>query len=64
MAQDKFKRKLTAILSADVAGYSRLMQDDETATVKTLETYKQITSNLVKQFHGRPLRRRIPCRSA
>jgi hypothetical protein len=40
------------------------MQDDETATVKTLETYKQITSNLVKQFHGRPLRRRIPCRSA
>ena len=26
-----FHRKLTAILSADVAGYSRLMQDDETA---------------------------------
>ena len=34
-----FHRKLTAILSADVAGYSRLMQDDESATVKALESY-------------------------
>ena len=32
-----FHRKLAAILSADVAGYSRLMQDDEAATVATLE---------------------------
>ena len=31
-----FHRKLAAILSADVAGYSRLMQDDEAATVKTV----------------------------
>jgi adenylate cyclase len=52
MAQE-FKRKLAAILSADVAGYSRLMQDDETATVKTLEAYKQIISDLVKQHRGR-----------
>jgi adenylate cyclase len=48
-----FHRKLTAILSADVAGYSRLMQDDEAATVKTLEAYKQIISDLVKQHRGR-----------
>ena len=48
-----FHRKLTAILCADVAGYSRLMQDDEAATVKTLETYKQIISDLVKQHRGR-----------
>ena len=48
-----FRRKLTAILSADVAGYSRLMQDDETATVKTLEAYKQIISDLAKQHRGR-----------
>ena len=48
-----FQRKLTAILSADVAGYSRLMQDDEAATVKTLEAYKQIISDLVKQHRGR-----------
>ena len=31
-----FHRKLAAILSADVAGYSRLMQDDEVATVGTV----------------------------
>jgi class 3 adenylate cyclase len=31
-----FHRKLAAILSADVAGYSRLMQDDEAATVGTV----------------------------
>ena len=36
MEQKGFRRKLTAILSADVAGYSRLMQDDEAATVKLI----------------------------
>ena len=36
MAEEGFRRKLTAILSADVAGYSRLMAEDETTTVKTL----------------------------
>jgi adenylate cyclase len=48
-----FHRKLSAILSADVAGYSRLMQDDEAATVKTLEAYKKIISDRVKQHRGR-----------
>lgn len=48
-----FQRKLAAILSADVAGYSRLMQDDEAATVKTLEAYKQIFSDLIRQHRGR-----------
>ena len=42
MAEQSFKRKLTAILSADVAGYSRLMGSDEAATVKILETYRVI----------------------
>jgi adenylate cyclase len=53
MAQDKFKRKLTTIFSADVAGYSRLMGEDETATVKTLEQYKGIMSELIRQHRGR-----------
>ena len=53
MEQKGFHRKLTAILSADVAGYSRLMQDDEAATVKTLEAYKQIISDLVERHRGR-----------
>jgi hypothetical protein len=35
MADEGFKRKLTAILAADVASYSSLMVEDETATVKT-----------------------------
>ena len=40
MNTQDFKRKLTAILSADVAGYSRLMGDDERATVETITTYR------------------------
>ena len=48
-----FHRKLAAILSADVAGYSRLMQDDEAATVTTLESYKQAFFDLIKQHRGR-----------
>jgi adenylate cyclase len=48
-----YHRKLAAIRSADVAGYSRLMQDDEAATVATLETYKRIISDLVKQNRSR-----------
>ncbi len=53
MTTDTFQRKLTAILSADVVGYSRLMGDDETATVKTLETYKGVMFSLIKQHRGR-----------
>jgi adenylate cyclase len=53
MAEEGFKRKLTAILSADVAGYSRLMADDETATVKTIASYREIMASLIKQHRGR-----------
>ena len=53
MEKKGFHRKLTAILSADVAGYSRLMQDDEAATVTTLESYKQAFFDLIKQHRGR-----------
>ncbi len=35
------ERKLTAILSADVEGYSRLMGEDEEATIRTLTFYRQ-----------------------
>jgi class 3 adenylate cyclase len=48
-----FHRKLTAILSADVVGYSRLMQDDEPATVETIKSYKQAFFDLIKQHRGR-----------
>ena len=36
MTEESFKRKLTAILSADVEGYSRLMGEDEDARIRTL----------------------------
>jgi adenylate cyclase len=48
-----YKRKLTAILSADVAGYSRLMGQDEAQTVLTLTAYRDIMAELVKQYRGR-----------
>jgi len=35
------ERKLTAILSADVEGYSRLMGEDEEATIRTLTSYRE-----------------------
>ena len=53
MADEGFKRKLAAILSADVEGYSRLMDDDEEATVRTLTTYRSAISDLVQQYRGR-----------
>jgi adenylate cyclase len=53
VAQGHFKRKLTTIFCADVASYSRLMGEDETATVKTLEQYKAIMSELILQHRGR-----------
>jgi adenylate cyclase len=53
MATEGFKRKLVAILSADVSGYSRLMEEDEAATVRTLETYKRVVSDLIQQHRGR-----------
>jgi len=53
MAQEGVKRKLTAILSADVAGYSRLMEEDEAATVKTLTAYRETISSLIQQHRGR-----------
>ena len=53
MPEEGFKRKLTAILSADVVGYSRLMDDDEKETVRTLTAYRNATADLIQQFQGR-----------
>ncbi len=39
MANEGFKRKLTAILSADAEVYSRLMGDDEGSTIRILTAY-------------------------
>jgi TolB-like protein/class 3 adenylate cyclase len=53
MAKEGFKRKLTAILSADVEGYSRLMGDDEEATISTLTEYRKEIASQVKFHKGR-----------
>ncbi len=53
MTTEAFKRKLTAILSADVEGYSRLMRDDEEATIRTLTTYRTAVTGLIQQYRGR-----------
>jgi adenylate cyclase len=53
MATQDVKRKLTAILSADVEGYSRLMREDEVATVNTLKAYREAMSTLIQKHRGR-----------
>jgi len=52
VSQEGFKRKLTAVLSADAVGYSRLMGDDEAATVSTITSYRNVISTLIKQHNG------------
>jgi class 3 adenylate cyclase len=46
-------RRLAAILSADVVGYSRLMGEDEEATVRTGTVYRDVIAALVQQHRGR-----------
>jgi adenylate cyclase len=53
MNEEGFKRKLTAILSADVEGYSRLMGQNEEQTIRTLTSYRTVISDLVQKYRGR-----------
>jgi len=50
---EDFRRRLAAIMSADVKEYSRLIRQDETATVRTLTAYRDIMTTLITQHHGR-----------
>ncbi len=47
------ERKLTAILCADVFGYSRLMGEDEEATLRTLSSHRKLIDSLIEQHRGR-----------
>jgi adenylate cyclase len=47
------ERRLTAILCADVHGYSRLMGEDEEATLRTLTSYRKLIDSAIDQHHGR-----------
>jgi class 3 adenylate cyclase len=53
MADEGFKRKLASILSTDAVDYSRLMEDNEEATIQTLNTYRNSMSTLIQQHRGR-----------
>jgi len=51
--EQKTIRKLSAILSADVKGYSLLMADNEAQTIQTLKANRQIMFDLITQHSGR-----------
>ena len=53
MPTQEVKRKLAAILSADVKGYSRLMGEDEEGTLQTLRSCKEVMIDLIRQYGGR-----------
>jgi adenylate cyclase len=53
MTEERAKRKLSGILSADAVEYSRLMQEDEASTIRALEDSKKLMSELIEQFKGR-----------
>jgi len=53
MTTQEVKRKLAAILSADVKGYSRLMGEDEEGTIRTLNVYKEVITRFIQKHQGR-----------
>ena len=53
MTQEGLTRKLTAILSADAEGYSRLMGDDEDSTIRTLTSYIETMRTCIQDHRGR-----------
>ena len=58
MARERVKRKLSAILCADVVGYSRLMGEDEAATLQALKKCEtEIIDPIVKEHNGRIFKR-------
>ena len=53
MAENATFRKLTAILSADVKGYSKLMGEDDESTVETITAYRKIIAEVIRTHQGR-----------
>jgi len=53
MKKDRIKHRLAALLSADVVGYSRLMVNDEVATIRTLSAYRDKMTTIVDDSEGR-----------
>ena len=53
MTTQEVKRKLAAILSADVKGYSRLMGEDEEGTIRTLNAHMKVITGFIQHHRGR-----------
>ena len=53
MTDNGIQRKLKAIFSADVKGYSKLMGDNEESTVNTITAYRKIIVELIEKHQGR-----------
>ena len=53
MNTTNYSRKISAILSTDIVGYSRLMGEDEEATVHALTGFRGVISDLIRKHHGR-----------
>ena len=51
--ESPLNRRLAAILAADIAGYSRLMHEDEAATVRDLKAHQTIVLPLIARHGGR-----------
>jgi adenylate cyclase len=51
--EEQTKRKLAAILSADAKDYSRLMEDDEEATVRTITAYRELMVSQIQSHNGK-----------
>jgi adenylate cyclase len=53
MADARAERRLAAILAADVAGYSRLMGNDDEGTLARLKAYREVIALKSKEHRGR-----------
>lgn len=53
MADNNMQRKLRAIFSADVKGYSKLMGEDDEHTINTITEYRRVVTELIESHHGR-----------
>ena len=57
------KRKIAAILAADIAGYSKLVAEDEEETLRRLEPYRAVFQDFVTRFFRVNFQYRRRCRS-
>ena len=47
------KRKIAAIMAADIAGYSKLVAEDEEETLRRLASYRAVFEDFISRFSGR-----------